>query len=63
MSTTDNIIVKGLVSWLCGYGCGTAVDAIIEYLKQPDCSNHHRKRLLIELQKMIVSREAPHKGN
>ncbi len=37
---------------LCGLSCGTAVDAVLEYVKRPDCSKAQTQRLLSELTKL-----------
>ena len=37
---------------LCGLSCGTAVDAVLEYVKRPDCSKAQTKRLISELRKL-----------
>jgi len=37
---------------LCGLSCGTAVDAVLEYVKRPDCSKAQTQRLISELKKL-----------
>jgi hypothetical protein len=37
---------------LCGLSCGTAVDAVLEYVKRPDCSKAQIQRLISELKKL-----------
>jgi len=40
-----NAMVDRLVGNLCGVSCGTAADAIIKYMKQPDISEAQYKRI------------------
>ena len=37
---------------LCGLSCGTAVDAVLEYVNRPDCSQTQIKRLISKLNEL-----------
>lgn len=45
----DKETLNSIVSHLCGVSCGMAIDGILEYLKQPDCSQAQLNRLIFNL--------------
>jgi hypothetical protein len=47
--TAYNETLNFMVSYLCGVSCGMAIDSILEYVKQPDCSQAQLDRLILEL--------------
>jgi hypothetical protein len=49
--TAYNETLNSMVSCLCGISCGMAIDSILEYVNQPDCSQAQLDRLILELNK------------
>lgn len=46
-------MINALADLMCGYSCGIAADAIIEYCSRPDISKQHIERIVDSLKPWI----------